>query len=511
MQQNKRNNMNKTKTLGQVLTPPHIVRAILDACGYVGSAILCRSVMEPSCGDGAFLVEIVRRYIDATKEVGMPPEQTAAELSQYIFGIEIDEEMWRKCVMRLDKVVAETLGSVRVQWQILHGNTLHLYKNYSHTFDWIVGNPPYVRIHNLPEDTRRFIKQHFRFAIGTTDMYPVFFEVSFTMLKPDGKLGFITPNSFLYNTSYHRFRTFLQQQGSLKTLCDLKAEKVFVGFSTYTAITVIDLAQKNAKCFDYTEYDEGSLKTVNRIPFATLNNRRWALSEPENSRFLQQLSEGKNARLGDFFDIQYGFATLRDKIFIGRATDRGDGTADFNGAVIETALLRPIVKGSRYKGNLKDEAEQIIFPYYKNTAGRQIPYTEDELAKHFPLGYAYLAAHKEELLKRDLDNKTAWHEFGRSQGIQNADKEKTVLSTLVYDQVRFFRLPEKVCVYSGILITDKFGHGNQQLLIDTLSSSDFLRYVRLTGKDFSGGYKSVSTKQIKEFPVNAPVVQNALF
>ena len=127
------------------------------------------------------------------------------------------------------------------------------------------------------------------------------------------------------------------------------------------------------------------------------------------------------------------------------------------------------------------------------------------------MGYTYLASHKEELLKRDLDDRTAWYEFGRSQGIQSADKEKTVLSTLVYDQIRFFRLPEKVCVYSGILIAAKSEHSDWQLLADTLSSPEFFHYVRLTGKDFSGGYKSVSTKQIKEFPIFAPAAQSALF
>ncbi|UOP01791.1 HsdM family class I SAM-dependent methyltransferase [Kingella potus] len=311
--------MNKAKTLGQVITPPHIVCAILDACGYTGRAVLQRSIMEPACGDGAFLTEIVRRYLAAAQEAKQPAAQTATELSQYVCAIETDETAWRKCIARLDKLAAEALGGLSVSWQITHGDTLRLYANHSQAFDWVVGNPPYIRIHNLPEDTRRFIKRHFRYAVGTTDMYLAFFEMAFAMLKPDGRLGFITPNSFLYNTSYRRFRAFLQQQGSLKVLCDMKAEKVFAGFSTYTAITVMDFAQQNAECFDYAEYEAGRLKTVNRIPFAALDSRRWALSDSENSRFLHELAAGKNARLGDFFDIQYGFATLRDKIFIGTA------------------------------------------------------------------------------------------------------------------------------------------------------------------------------------------------
>jgi predicted nuclease with TOPRIM domain len=33
----------------------------------------------------------------------------------------------------------------------------------------------------------------------------------------------------------------------------------------------------------------------------------------------------------------------------------------------------------------------------------------------------------------------------------------------------------------------------------TLESPEFTRYIRITGKDFSGGYKSITTKQIKNF------------
>ncbi|WP_280529870.1 hypothetical protein [Kingella potus] len=40
------------------------------------------------------------------------------------------------------------------------------------------------------------------------------------------------------------------------------------------------------------------------------------------------------------------------------------------------------------------------------------------------MGYAYLAAHKEELLKRDLDDKTAWYEFGTAARASKAQTKK---------------------------------------------------------------------------------------
>ena len=76
--------MNKSKQLGQVITPAWIVNEILDACHYAGCSILRRYVLEPACGNGAFLSEMVSRYIAAAKAEQQSNEQIAAELAQYI-------------------------------------------------------------------------------------------------------------------------------------------------------------------------------------------------------------------------------------------------------------------------------------------------------------------------------------------------------------------------------------------------------------------------------------------
>ena len=56
--------MKKIKTLGQVFTPNWIVNEILDLVGYNNETILDKYILEPSSGDGVFLLEIVTRYVD---------------------------------------------------------------------------------------------------------------------------------------------------------------------------------------------------------------------------------------------------------------------------------------------------------------------------------------------------------------------------------------------------------------------------------------------------------------
>ena len=57
--------ISKTKEKGVVYTPQYIVKIILDQANYKGEKILRKHVIDNSCGDGAFLVEITNRYIEA--------------------------------------------------------------------------------------------------------------------------------------------------------------------------------------------------------------------------------------------------------------------------------------------------------------------------------------------------------------------------------------------------------------------------------------------------------------
>ena len=52
------------KNEGRVYTPKYIVSNILDLSGYTDENILKKHIIDNSCGDGAFLKEIVTRYCE---------------------------------------------------------------------------------------------------------------------------------------------------------------------------------------------------------------------------------------------------------------------------------------------------------------------------------------------------------------------------------------------------------------------------------------------------------------
>ena len=68
------------KENGRFYTPSYIVDIILDLSEYKGEKILKKHVMENSCGDGAFLKAIVKRYCEEATKAGLAIEDIRLDL-----------------------------------------------------------------------------------------------------------------------------------------------------------------------------------------------------------------------------------------------------------------------------------------------------------------------------------------------------------------------------------------------------------------------------------------------
>jgi adenine-specific DNA-methyltransferase len=488
----------KHKTLGQVFTPDWIVNEILNSLNYQKDNILNKKIIDPACGDGAFLKIIVKRIIDYFLSKNCSISEIKNYIENNVYGIEIDEVEFKNCITNLNNLIKKELNiDLNIDWKIYRDNTLLKYKDFLGLFDYVVGNPPYIRIHSLDIETRNLLKKDFVFSEGTIDIYVSFFELGFKLLNKNGQLGYITPNSYLHNSSYKQFRKYLKDNKIIQSITDFKANKIFKNFSTYTAITIINFYDKN-KSFIYKELKKDKIQEVNEIDYNEVNDNDWSFSIKEDMIFLKKLYSSTNKKVSDFFDVQYGFATLRDKIYIGKVLKEKDNLVLFNNYWIEKEILYKIVKGSTYKGTDK-EMKYIIFPYKKG-ASRYIAIPEEELQAKYPKAYKYLLDNKEELLKRDIEKDSSWYEFGRSQGIQTSHNDKIVLSTLLNHEIHFYKADKNTFVYSGIFITKKKKETSWDIITNILNSDDFYKYIQITGKDFSGGYKSITTNQIKNYP-----------
>lgn len=146
--------MESRKEKGQYITPEKIVVMILDDIGYAGDEVLTKKIMEPSFGDGAFLSEIIKRIIKAGRKQSLSEKEISDIIQNNVFGIEKDEKIYKKAISRLNGILEE-YKMPKIEWKnLINGDTLTEWEKHKEKYDYVVGNPPFVRIHNIPEGYR---------------------------------------------------------------------------------------------------------------------------------------------------------------------------------------------------------------------------------------------------------------------------------------------------------------------------------------------------------------------
>src|SRR3546814_6244604 len=61
-------------------------------------------------------------------------------------------------------------------------------------FDFVVGNPPYVRQERIPASLLAEYRRRYRTLYDRADLYVLFYERGLDLLAPGGRLGFICAN-----------------------------------------------------------------------------------------------------------------------------------------------------------------------------------------------------------------------------------------------------------------------------------------------------------------------------
>ncbi|MEZ4797288.1 MAG: TaqI-like C-terminal specificity domain-containing protein [Flavobacteriaceae bacterium] len=110
---------------------------------------------------------------------------------------------------------------------------------YTGGFDVVIGNPPYVLCQpsNTIETVLDFYKK-FQVASYKIDLFHLFFEKSIEYLKLNGKLGFITPNTYLNNKYIKPLRSFILEETSVNILINYK-DQIFADAGVDVATIIL--------------------------------------------------------------------------------------------------------------------------------------------------------------------------------------------------------------------------------------------------------------------------------
>ena len=90
----KKSASNKKQQLGQFMTPNHLSKDILDNITFAKTD----KVLEPSFGDGSFLIQLIHKFIPLYGRNGSIEDKLEWILTYNIWGYEIDELMFDDCI-----------------------------------------------------------------------------------------------------------------------------------------------------------------------------------------------------------------------------------------------------------------------------------------------------------------------------------------------------------------------------------------------------------------------------
>lgn len=360
---------------GDVYTSPLVVSYMLDLVGYVGEADLRDvHILEPSCGDGEFVVEIARRLMQSAARHHF---DACHAFTRNVRAYDIDAAKVERCRARLGG-----MGINHPDECIMAADFLKCQASKS---DIVVGNPPYVRYEHIPADMLAYCREHFGTFHYRSDLYVPFYEKSLSLLSPGGKHCFICSNRWLKNEYGRKLRQLVADHYAVRTIIDLGQADVFQEeVLAYPSITVIDAAAPSST-FDYAEVSD-----VHGLPHATMSRRTAPRGDDWTPAFLPLPSGGAFTTIEQQgFKIGIGVATGADSVFV---SSRLPG-------VVESELLLPGICARDLRGDrLNWHGEYLLNPY--NPDGSLV-----DLAS-YPLADAYLARHKERLAARHVARKS---------------------------------------------------------------------------------------------------------
>lgn len=225
---------------GVVFTKDWVVDFVLNVAGYTTDRdLISGCVVEPSCGDGAFLRHVASRLCECAMAAG---ELSVERLASCVKAYDIDNASVLASRATVEQVL-ESFGMSATDSKKLAGMWVlqdDFLLSEVPSARWVVGNPPYVRSSLIPREQRMAYGRVLPCVTMGSDLYVGFFEKGLEALEEDGALCFICADRWLQNRYGSRLRAFVSKGYSLDVHIRMHGVDAFEeDVSAYPAISLI--------------------------------------------------------------------------------------------------------------------------------------------------------------------------------------------------------------------------------------------------------------------------------
>jgi len=269
---------------------------------------------------------------------------------------------------------------------------------------YVIGNPPWVRIHEIGEGARNYLKRNYRWLAGGSSFDPGFkktevpfreqfdYSVAFVergleFLREGGVLSYVITSKIARATYAGRMREELVTRYTILRLIDYSLYPVplFLDAVNYPLVIAVKKEPPPpGHKVDITVYNTGGqsqsfaleqseLPLYASTRFPSGKRSPWVLAPPGVVKALKKILNNCD-RLGDLYQVMMGVKTSLNEGYIGRlvGVDRRRGVVRLElegGATVEVEewLVHPLVRGEGIDAFSYSSGEYIIFPHDPST------------------------------------------------------------------------------------------------------------------------------------------------
>jgi type I restriction-modification system DNA methylase subunit len=554
------------KKLGGFYTPEEVIDYILDAVGYTADEeIEGKDLLDPACGSGGFLVRAVGRLIDRYKMKGLGPKEILNNVISHIYGLDIDPfachiaemnllfqiiDLYQKArkedasyqlprfsIYQTDSLETPTIPGTLARWQypnsrvqkyVQEKETIEKIK--TKKFDFVVGNPPYVRKEGISPDYKKVVLRPGFGEIyhGDNDLYVYFIGAGIRWLKdkPEkARLGFIVSRKFTKTRYGSLIRTYVLNNCLVEQYVDFGDTAVFADVTNYPCILILrrepDMVLRDSHVIAAATIKKDMTAGKGLLGHIWMHlasqpysdeyielfqtgqsglRAEWRIAPSNLVDVLTKIERSAGASLKDVADVYYCIKTGANEVLVldHKKVEELD---------LEREFLRPVLEGEdvrRYR--IIDRKRFLAFPYLKTRTKEGSEYTVADI-NDFPNLARHLEKHRERLAARSdiRGTRSRWYELRSCDYYRVFESEKIVTPDIAlenrfaYDDGKYF------CLDTCFAIVAKRSHrALLRYFLGVLNSKTIEFYFRQVSTHVRQRYYRYKREYLEPLPIRLP-------